>query len=64
MERIDIIENYDSVILSFDFSKDATDTINYLMRIGEENMARKLRSASSKDWHDKMLKHNLSVIYG
>ena len=58
MERIDIVENYDSVILSFDFSNDATDTINYLMRIGEENMARKLRSASSKDRHDKRTKSN------
>jgi len=64
MVREDIVANEQGVMQNFDFNRDATDTVNYLMRIGEENMARRLRSASSRDWHEKMTENNLKVIYG
>ena len=37
------------MIDTFDFFYDATDTINWLMETGEENLARKLRSARRRD---------------
>lgn len=54
MVRKDIVKNEKVVMESFDFINDAKQTINYLMQIGEENIARRLRSAYRKNFENRM----------